>query len=334
MSKQANKTIIGGFVLGAMALIVAAVLIFGSGRLLSTRVTFVMFFQGSVKGLQIGAPVVFRGVKIGQVSDIAMRVNPDDLSVLIAVYVEIETKIIMPSSLIREWKPYQYYNALIERGLKARLELQSFVTGQLMIGLDFYPDKQIKLVGIDKKYREIPTIPTTMDELAKTIQQLPLKELVGKLNSVVGGVDKLVNSSELHASFGSLNQTLKDIDKLAIDIDIQLEPLISSMKSASKAAHGAFTQVEQTLAFKKGVAGQLAESLISALTSASATLKEAQRALMDVKDLASQGAQISYEIGKALKQVTALSRSLTSLADYIERHPEALIRGKNLPREE
>ena len=327
MSKKASKTLIGAFVLGAVALIVAGVVIFGGGKFFKKTVKFVMFFEGSVKGLQVGAPVTFRGVKIGEVTDIVLRASFKNMSVVIPVYIEIDPEIFQTDIKLK--KKYQYTRALIDRGLKGRLEMQSFVTGQLMIGLDFYPDKPIKLVGLDKKYPEIPTIPTTMEELAKTIQSLPLKEITEKLNSTLEGIDKIVHSPELNGSIASANQMLKDIGRLAKNIDTRLGPLTASLTSTSDAARGAFSQAEKTLAMKEGVPGELSSGLKDTLESVRLTLAQTQKAVEGVHRIADQNANIGYDISRSLEQMTALSRSLRSLTDYLDRHPEAFIRGKN-----
>src|SRR5512143_1986566 len=92
MSKKANKTLIGAFVVGAIALIIAGVVIFGSGKLFAPVRKFVMVFAGSVKGLNVGSAVIFRGVKIGAVTDIQLRVDPKNMTAVIPVYVEIDPR--------------------------------------------------------------------------------------------------------------------------------------------------------------------------------------------------------------------------------------------------
>ena len=335
MSKKASKTLIGAFVLGAIVLIVAGVVIFGGGKFFKKTYKFVTFFEGSVKGLQVGAPVTFRGVKIGEVTDIVLRFNPEKMSVLIPVYLEIDPEIFRAEFKIKPTK-YQYYKALIDKGLKARLEMQSFVTGQLLVSLDFYPDKPIKLAGLDKRYPEIPTIPTTMEELAKTIQSLPLKEITEKLNSTLEGIDKIVHSPEVSASISSLDVTLKDIGRLARNIDTRLGPLTASLTSTSDAARGALVQAEKTLKMDEGVPGEIASGIKDALQESRLTLKEsrlaleeAKKAMEGIKQIAAQNANVGYDLNRSLEQMTALSRSLRSLTDYLDRHPEALIRGKN-----
>lgn len=327
MSKQASETLIGAFVLGALGLVVAGVVVFGSGELFRKVNKDVMFFEGSVKGLQIGAPIVFRGVQIGHVTDIVLRVNAKDLTAFVPVYAEIYPQRIVP---IEEKLSYdeQYLQALIEKGLRAQLQLQSFVTGQLIVNLDFYPNTPVRLVGLEKKYHEIPTIPSSMEQLTKRLEELPLKEIADRLNETLAGINKLVNSPDLQASIGSLNQMLKDSDALVKNLNAEVGPLASDIKGTTDAARKAFVQAEKTLRFDEGAPGQIASSIKETLSAADVTLKETRKAVENINGIALQNANLGYEIGRTLEQIAELSRSIRVLADYLERHPEALLRGK------
>jgi len=327
MSKQANKTLIGAFVVSAIALLIICVAVFGSGKFLSKRQKYVMYFDGSVKGLQIGSPVTFRGVKIGEVTDIVLHFDPSQMQVLIPVYAEIDPAKFQTGH--EKIKPYEYYKALLNKGIRARLEMQSFVTGQLVVGADFYPNTPLRLVGLDKRYPEIPTIPTTMEELQKTIQDLPLKEITARLDNVLAGLDKLVNSPELNGSFASLNQTFKDVDRFVKNVDAQVETLTASVTKTSESARSVFGQAEKTLAMKEGVPGEIASDLKDTLKSARLMLDETKKSVEGINQITAQNANLGYELNRSLEQMTALSRSLRSLTDYLERHPEAFIRGKN-----
>ncbi len=300
MSKQASKTLIGAFVLGALGLVVAGLVVFGSGKLFRKTEKAVMYFEGSVQGLQIGAPVVFRGVQVGHVTNIVMEFNAKDLTALIPVYVEIYPHKIVPIG--GGSFDQRYRQALIEKGLRAQLELQSFVTGQLVVNLDFYPNTPIRLVGLEKEYPEIPTIPSGIEQLKKRIEQLPLKEIADRLNETLAGINKLINSRDLQASIGSLNQLLKDTDALAKNLNAKVEHLDSE---------------------------QIASSIKETLSAAQGTLNETRKAVENINGIAAQNANLGYEIGRTLEQIAELSRSIRVLADYLERHPEALIRGKN-----
>jgi len=327
MSKPVNRTLIGVFVVGAVALAVAAVLIFGSGKFFAHEKEFVMFFEGSVKGLNVGAPVIFRGVKVGEVDDIKLRINPKDLSAYIPVYIDIDPrKFTVPEEfkpLMKETeKRYTYIQPLIEKGLKAQLQLQSFVTGQLMINLDFYPDKPIKLVGLEKRYPEIPTVPTTMEELTKTLQDLKLEDLYKKIMLTVDGIEKLVNSPALLESIRSVDHAAKDVGKLTRDLDSQVGPLMADLKSTSEAANRTMLQVEKVFSSKDGIPAQIGETL----KTADDALKQAEKTLATAQGVAADN---GYELNRALRELSASARSVRSLADYLERHPEALLKGKS-----
>jgi len=327
MAKQASRTVIGAFVVGAVALGVAAVLVFGSGKFFADRTRYVMFFEGSLKGLQVGAPVVMNGVKIGEVTDISVLGDPATLKFHQPVYIEIEPDKVRVIGMetkqfkgILAKKKYELYDRLLEKGMKGQLVLQSYVTGQLWIDLGFHPEKPVKLVGVIKEVPEIPTIPTTMEDLQKTLENLPIKDIVAKLDNVMTGIDRLVRRVD------------SQVEPLSGDVRSTLDAAKVTMGEANKAlvsAQGALAQAEKTLAFKEGVPGQVAEKLMATLDSARGALDESRKALVDVQDLTSQSVYLGYEAGTTLEEMKSLSRSMRSLSDYLERHPESLIRGKS-----
>jgi len=201
MSKPVNKTVIGIFVVVALVLVVGAVLLVGSGKFFKKNPKYVMYFQGSVKGLSVGSGVNFRGVKVGTVTDIRMLLDPKDLSIIIPVYVELEPNALRTvggAPIVGALRIGQgvIVPALIERGLRAQLEMQSIVTGQLQIALDFYPDRLATFVGADPKTQEIPTILTPLQELAKRAEKIPVEEIFEKMNAAMAGVEKIMTAPE------------------------------------------------------------------------------------------------------------------------------------------
>ena len=121
MSKPANKTLIGAFVVGAVVLAVAAIVLFGSGKFFKKTEPWLTFFQGSVKGLNVGSPVVFRGVQIGQVTDIIVGFDATQLEVLIPVFLEIDPEKFKDIGDSSQKSDPEMHSALIERGLRAQL---------------------------------------------------------------------------------------------------------------------------------------------------------------------------------------------------------------------
>ena len=233
MSKQANKTVIGIFVVGAIALAVVAVVVLGSGKFFKKTFTAVCYFEGSVGGLNIGAPVVFRGVKIGSVTDVILRGDPSTMTYTIPVYIEVEPDKVTVTGP-RPKKAGEQIKRLIDRGLRASLEMQSFVTGQMQVGLDLHPDKPAKFVAENKEELEIPTIPTPMQELTKKIQNLPIDKIFEKLASALDGIDKVVKSPEISEAIRSVNLALGDVRKLVKNVDGQVEPLVSNLNDTIK----------------------------------------------------------------------------------------------------
>src|SRR3954464_15242125 len=174
MSKPASKAKVGAFVLGALALAVAALVIFGSGKFFSKRPHYAVYFEGSVKGLQIGAPVLFRGVQIGEVTSISLRLNTQDISFILPVEIEVD-----PEKLevvgARPDREHALLAPLIDKGLRAQLQMSSLVTGQLAVYLDFFPEQAAKRLAPEGSLPpEIPAVRTDIQELAKRIQDLPM----------------------------------------------------------------------------------------------------------------------------------------------------------------
>jgi len=327
MSRQASKSLIGAFVLGAVALLIAGIVIFGSRTLFAETYRNVLFFEGSVKGLKVGAPVVFRGVEIGQVTGIVLQVDPTNLTGRVPVYIEIYQQSITPL----EGPPRHdegFLQELIERGLRAQLQQQSFLTGLLMVNLDFHPDSPIRLFGLEHPLPEIPTIPSGMEQLTRRLEELPIEQITQRLNDTLAGVNEILNSGDLRASIGSLNQFLRNANGLVTHMDSEIGTLASDIRGTTDATRSLLAQAEKTLRFDEGVPGQLASGLTGTLSAAQLTLEETRNAIENVNGIAAQNANLGYEMSRALDQITELSRSMRVLADYLERHPEALLRGK------
>jgi paraquat-inducible protein B len=206
MTKKANKTVIGLFVIMAFVLLIIGIAVFGSGALFKRTNKFVLYFDGSVKGLSIGAPVMFRGVSIGIVKDISLIYDSKAGTVMLPVIVEIEQGRIKGAPSFGEEGGAK---KMIDLGLRGKLEVQIFLTGQLMISFDFYPDKPAELRGILKQYPELPTLPTSPD-IFELMNEIPIKEIARNLEAATKGINRLVNSNDLQRSLYELPNTLQE----------------------------------------------------------------------------------------------------------------------------
>ena len=185
MSKQANKTLIGTFVVSAVILAIAGIVIFGSGKIFKKTVKYVLYFDSSINGLSKGSAVVWKGVKIGSVVNITINADSNDLSIRIPVIIEIDPEKIKIRDKKNHCNTEEQLERMIKHGLKAQLQMQSFVTGMLMIDLDFRPDVPVKLVDTDKIYPEIPTSSSAMESLAKQFSKFPVEDMLKKIQAII-----------------------------------------------------------------------------------------------------------------------------------------------------
>jgi paraquat-inducible protein B len=324
MSKPANKTLIGAFVVGALALAVIAVVVFGSGRFFGDKSVDVMYFEGSVKGLNVGSPVVFRGVRIGSVKNIILQFDTKDMKAIIPVYVEIDYNKITP---IQGWpkdgEADSYFKELKAKGLRAQLEMQSLVTGQLMINIDFFPGTPLKLVGLDKDHQEIPTIPSGIDQFLKEAQEIPLKELVERALKTIESIDRTINSKDLAASLASLAEGLKEAKLVLVKVNKEIDPLLANLKDITGSA-------KEIAKNSEGVPQQIGQALASAQN----TLKQTEITLKSASAIASENSTVMIEVQNTMRELTKTSRSVRFLADYLQRYPESLITGKKTAKGE
>ncbi len=329
MAKPASKTLIGAFVVGAVALVVVAIALFGSGKFFTERPRFIMYFPGSVNGLEIGSPVQFRGVKVGDVTDVSAKIDRN-LSVVIPVIVEVDQGSMgIPQEIKREiaGRRYPYIQRLIAKGLKAQLRMKSLITGQLYVAVDFYPDKTTRLLGLDKRYPEIPTIPSTSEVLMASLEQVPLTDITNKLLKVTEGIEKIINSAEIKGSVKNLDTDLKVLGDLIRNLNAEIKPTLVNLRDTSIAARGAFAQAEKTFAFNEGAPGKMAESLQK-------TLEDLRVTITSYEKLADRNANLGYDLAKTLQEIDGAAKSFRSLAEYLERHPESLVKGKKPPKGE
>jgi paraquat-inducible protein B len=328
MTKKANPKVIGAFVVGAVVLATIGVIVFGSGKFFEAKHEWVLFFPGSVKGLTVGAPVTLKGVQVGTVTAINVVIDRETLKFQTPVYVEVfpdKVKDVGEFSSAEKKRiaadPDEFMKLLVERGLRAKLELQSLVTGKLQVAFDMFPDTPVHYVGLDKKVPELPTIPTAMEQLAKTLENLPIKEIVEDARKTMAAIEKLATSPELTEAVTALNRSLQDFGKLTRNLDRRVGPLTTSieetMKDTQKLVQNVNTQVEPTFT-------QLQETL----KTAQASVKNAEVALASISDVVDPDSTLMYELTRTLQQLKVMADSINSLAGYLQRQPDALIRGK------
>ena len=317
MTSQAYKTTVGAFVLGGIALFALGVILLGGGRLFSSDVEYVLYFDGSVSGLSIGAPVVFRGVPMGSVTQISLVANSRDSNVTIPVLIRIDEKSFVRSSGtgVSESFQQEIIRRMVQRGLRARLQLQSLITGQYRVELDFYPDTPANFRSSTPDL-EIPTVPSPIDTLQRTLAKLPLEQMVHSLDSILENLSKALADGKLKEGIAAFAGTFAEAQQILKD-----SPLRNAADSALQQIDGAAKAVRQELP------GALA-AFRDAMTNMAQAAEQLRRATGSAESVLGRDSPTMNDLRRLLKEAIAAARSLRDLTDMLERNPEALLKGK------
>lgn len=215
MSKKATPAAVGLFVIVGIVLAVVGLVVLGSGSLFKESQPYVLYFEGNLGGLDVGAPVTFKGVKLGQVTDISLVYDhaTHDISMPVSVEIMNDTFIELNRSENTS-NPGSGMKIHIGRGLRARLETQSMVTGKLKVSLDYFPESEEIYRSKNAEVCEIPTIPGALDSLAKRIAKLPLDQIVIDFHKTSEGIAKMVESGKMDKSLDQLNKILSDVSEM------------------------------------------------------------------------------------------------------------------------
>src|SRR6266850_2088906 len=315
MAKRASPALIGAFVLGGIALAVGAILLFGGRQWFKHTVTCVMAFDGSVAGLTVGSPVSFRGVPLGTVSSIQVRDNTS----LIVVFVQI-----VPSRV--QGVPRDFTRARVEeaiqdnvqKGLRAQLQVQSMVTGQLYVGLDYYPDAPVRLTGVDKDYCEIPTIPTTPT----------LAQVQDRMMRIMATLDELPLKRIFEAAARTIDEVGRNVSQLVQDIDGRVGPLATNFGATSDSARVLMQDAQQTL---RRLDEQIEPTMVAVRRAADATsdtMRRAETTLSQVDGVLDGSSPLGFQLAEALEQLGRMAGSLRVLSEDVERQPNMLLFGR------
>ena len=314
---RARPAVVGGFILGAFALGVAAILFFGGEQLFATTSHVVLFFNEFIGGLDVGAPVTFRGVRVGSVENTAIRFSTKTMTARIPVVLGIQSERIT-------WEDTKLgvgdFERLVQAGLRAQLSLQSLVTGQLRVDLEFRPGTPAHFVGTISGVPEIPTVPSELGQFRNQLANLPLRELAD-----------------------SAQRALASFERLSDHLDAKLDPLADSAHRALEAATQTLQKTDEAMGRVQAEASSALHDLDSllvdaqrqldarssdlgrTLTAADHAARQAETLLNSLNSLAEPRAQFRSNLEATARDLAATASSLRSFSNTIERNPSALL---------
>jgi paraquat-inducible protein B len=340
--KKASPKAVGGFVIGAVLIGMIAVIVFGSGRIFQQREQHVAFFTGSLQGLRLGAPVQFRGVEIGTVSEIYVQFDNETLDFLIPVILDINTDLIQGIGKAEE-KPEDNIEELIEEGLRAQLAVQSFVTGQQAVELALHPGTPIRMVETDLPYGQIPTIPSAFEVMEKSVGKVLqgisdiLTDLKGFVGDNRGTIEQgLANISETTVD---AKATMADLRKAAADIAVITETVsknreaiadlvvnanetVLSYKSLAERAEAVVAENQDGLLQAISGLHQAEQKIAELAETADALLNENRKGM---KDFTNDGL---YEIRNLAVDAQAAVEQFRRVMEEMERDPARFFLGQ------
>jgi paraquat-inducible protein B len=335
MSKKANPTLIGGFVIGALVLAVAGVILFGGGRFFSESREGIIYFRESVAGLDVGAPVRFNGVTVGSVTNVELVYRVEENAVSIPVFIEL-----FPESVTfaEGQSPRFDLKALVKAGMRAQLGLDNILTSRLAIDLVMAPNTRIQLEAADPEtfqtpqgIIELPAIRSQMQEVRAAVETVLTgvaaadpQLLLQEISASVRAVREFVTMPELTQIVHRTNDTVGQVQSLVEDVDNRFAPLLAGAEETLTALRDLANEGELTLSETRGLIAE-ARPAIASMQSA---LRQAERTLAATGASLEPGSELHHQATQALREATSAARAVRTLADTLERNPNALLFGR------
>ena len=316
MSESRKPLLIGSFLLSGLFLLVVGTLLLSRDSWFSQPSEYVVYFKGALDGLDVGADVTYRGVKVGSVREIRLSYDRNIKDVVMPVILRID-----PRQATSKRSFDQVLEQLVQRGLRAQLQTPSLLTGKAIVALDIFPDtpgyvrepNELELPAIPSVPSRIDQAANLLNDLVAEIRELPLLELIDSATQAMRGIERLSRSDDLNNGLHSLEATLANLDRLSQRLDAQLPALLASAQRSSG-------ELDATL----GEIRQASAGLRQTLEQTNALLGDSRRSLGPESEL-------QYQLGSALQELSRASKALQRTAESLEQQPQSLIFGKPKP---
>ena len=321
MGKRVSPAVIGAFVVASFAILIVALIVVGSGRMFTKPIRFICMFQGNLNGLKVGAPVKVRGVQIGTVAAIELRLSPSHgtlrpgiRGLRLPVIIDVDRSQLLARGGSGEALETAGFDDLIKQGMRAQLATESLLTGLLYIDLDLHPNTPIKYVlEPGGPYREIPTVQTDLAQLQERLTEvldkfdkIDFQALVVSITDAANSIKTLTGSPELKATLESLKGTIANLNQ--------------AVNSARDLINNANAKV-----------GPLVTDIRESSDEANKTMKETRTALVSLQQTLDPNSPLAVHLNQTLDSLTETAQSLGEFTDYLQRNPGALLRGRYVP---
>ena len=344
--RRLNPTAIGAFVIGAIAIAVASIVLFGSGRWFGgDRVALVCFFEDAVDGMQIGSKVKLKGVPIGEVKRILLRFQQNSTEgeagtkPLIPVIIEVDVdRLSNDLGVDMDFREDDLYREQIEDGLRATLGISNLITGILQVNLDYHDDAEKEetlepFIYRGVEYRVIPTMPSQMAQatndllsVVNNISNADFKGVVKGLNTLLDNVNDKLSQFEVKG----MNEAIESFQ--ARMESPKFDEALTSFSKAADAAAEATTAIKEVAENFKNQLGD--DTLTNTILSADERFQALTEAIDNVNDMVESNQDVPAELATTLKEISGMATEIKQLAAYLKERPNSLIFGRKDEKEE
>jgi phospholipid/cholesterol/gamma-HCH transport system substrate-binding protein len=339
-NKKIQPAMIGVFVVLSCLLFVIAVIIFGGNKFFEKENIAIAYFEGSLKGLGIGAPVTYRGISIGQVKDIKISIqnngeNNHDITIPVLIALAAGKAVTVNSSVSEtEYETGDFLKAMCEQGLRAKLKMQSLVTGTRYIDLAFYEDTVAVYRDQGGEYFEIPTLPSESLQLTRMVENINFEELYNKilntftsLESLTADLAKTLSDKKTQGLIDELSSATASLNSILTKIDSNVSPILEEIESSLQLIDGLAINADKVVTSFDSNLQPVIDDLSTLITHFNTTLQQADRVFQQAGKTLKPTSPLYFTFTKTMRQFEKTLNSIENLSDFLYRNPNALILG-------
>ncbi len=266
---------------------------------------FLIFFDGSVRGLRRGSPVEFRGIEIGRVLRVGLEIGPDPDATRIPVLIAIRRDPFTRREEEAEGgRPItELMASLVSRGLRAQLQTANLLTGDLLVSLDFHEEAPAGELREENGVPVIPSVPRDLDSLTASVRRLldkllhlPLEETLQELRKVASSADQLLSGPPTRDTLAAVREAARSLQRVTHTLEVEAVPSVAELRKA--------------------------------LDRVSRAADQAHAAFANLRGMTAPDSRFRQNVGRLLVELADAARSVRQLAEYLERNPQALLRGR------
>ncbi len=323
MSMRANPTAIGLFMIGATVLVVAGVGTLATTSWTHKQSTFVSYFGESVNGLEIGAPVKFQGVPVGRVTDLLIHIAMKDKSFQVPVQYDVDlTRLTSGGGTYVHLNDPIVLRQQIADGLRAQLQMESLVTGQLYIELVYRADAGVpNLQQRPTLYPEIPTRPSLLAAFGTQAGSV-----VNDVMKVLIRVNEMLASVDVDEINHSVVASARAVERLAGSTE--LWAALDAAPEMTAQFNRTMKQVQALVEQLDGTVGPLQGQLESTHTELILTLQAMRQATEEARGFFTTDSGVGYQVEGAMASLKEAADAIQALVLSLDRNPDMLVRGR------